>query len=107
MNDVHGTHSTTGIVENPFLVLVEVVSGDLLVQLGDNEVHHRTGVIAMSLDGALGEVVQLFGIEDVELLKTSVEIAVQRSEDGHEDREETEFAQREAAAAAGTLAGGI
>jgi hypothetical protein len=41
------------------------------------------------------------------LLKTSVEVAVQRSEDGHEDRQETEFAHREAAGAAGTLAGGI
>jgi len=107
MNDVHGTHSTTSIVENPFLVLVQVVTGNLLVQLGDNEVDHRTGVVAMSLNSALGEIVQVFGIEDVELLKTSIEVAVQCSEDGHEDREETEFAHGEAAATAGILAGEI
>jgi hypothetical protein len=41
------------------------------------------------------------------LLKTSIEVAVQRSEDGHEDRKETELAHGEAAAAAGTLAGRI
>jgi hypothetical protein len=107
MNNVHGTHGTASIVENPFLGLVQVVSRDFLVQFGDNEVHHRTGVVAMSLDGARGEVVQLLGIEDVELLKASIEVAVQRGEDGHEDRKKTEFAHGEAAAAAGTLAGRI
>lgn len=77
MDNVHGTHSTTGIVENPFLFLVHELAGHLLVQLRDDVIDNRASVISVSCNGALGDIMQLTGFEDVELLKTRVEIGVE------------------------------
>lgn len=76
MNDVHCAHGTTGIVENPLLRGAQVVWSNLLLQLGDNEVDDRAGVLAMSLNGALREIVQVLRVENVELLQARVEVAV-------------------------------
>lgn len=77
MDNVHGTHSTAGVVENPFLFLVHELAGHLLVQLRDDVVDNRASVISMSCNGALGDIVQLTGFEDIELLKARVEIGVE------------------------------
>lgn len=77
MDNVHGTHSTAGIVENPFLFLVHELAGNLLVQLGDDVVDNGASVISVSCNGALGDIVQLTRFEDVELLKTRVEVGIE------------------------------
>lgn len=92
MDNIHCPHRTTGVVEDPFLVQVQVRVGDLLAQLGDDEVHHRASVIAMSGNGALRQVVQVGGIEDVELLQARVQVAVETSEKGQEGHGEASAA---------------
>lgn len=77
MDNVHGTHSTTGVVENPFFFLVHELARNLLVQLGDDVVDNRASVISVSCNGTLREIVQLTGFENVELLKTCVEIGIE------------------------------
>lgn len=105
MNNVHGTHSTTGIVKHPFLLLIHELAGNLLVQLGDNVVDNAARIIAMGANGSLGEIVQVTGLEDVVLVKASVEIGVEGREQGEEDGEDGEAAH--GAAAAGGLRGGL
>lgn len=106
MDDVHGAHRTTSIVENPFLLVAQVLGADLLLHLGNDEFDDRARVIAVGLDCALREVVQVLWVEDVELFQACVEEAEQRSEKGEEDGEEAKVAQGEAAAATGLVAGG-
>ena len=99
MDDVHGAHCTAGIVKNPFLLLVHVLAGNLLVQLRDDVVDHGAGVVTMSCNGTLREVMQVVGLEDVELLETRIEDGVEGREEGQEDREEAERAHGEAGTA--------
>lgn len=101
MDDVHGTHRTTGVVKHPFLLGAQVLRAHLLLQLGDNEVDHGTGVIAVFLDRALREIVQMLRVEDVELVQARVEVAVDSGEQGEEDGQEAEALEGEAAAARG------
>lgn len=100
MDNVHGTHSTTSIVKNPFLVLVDVLAGNLLVQLRDNVVHDSASVVPVCCNGTLREVMQVIRLEDVELFQTRVEEGVESREQGQEDRKEPERTHREARAGA-------
>lgn len=104
MDDVHGTHSTAGIVEDPFLVQVQVGSSDLLLELGDDVVDNGASVLAVGLNGALREIVQMLMVEDVELVQARVEEAVGGGEDREEEGEDAESADGEAAAAGRLLA---
>lgn len=104
MNNVHGTHGTTGIVKHPFLLLIHELAGNLLVQLGDNVVDDAARIIAMGANGSLGEIMQVAGFEDVELVETSVEIGVEGREKGENDGEDGEAAHG-AATARGLLGG--
>lgn len=90
MDDIHGTHRTASIVKHPFLLGAQVLRADLLLQLGDNEVDNGAGVIAMSLDRALRKIMQVLGVEDVELVQARVEVAVNSGEEGEEDGQEAE-----------------
>jgi hypothetical protein len=108
VNHVHGAHGTAGVVEHPLLLGAQVVGADLLLELGNNEVDDGASVFAMGADSALGEVVEVFGVKDVELLEARVEVAVDSGEESQEDGEEAESLQGEAAAAtAGAGAGGL
>lgn len=108
VNHVHGAHGTAGIVEHPLLLSAQIVGANLLLELGNNEVDDGAGVFAMGADGALGEVVQVLGVKDVELLEARVEVAVDGGEECQEDGEEAEGLQGEATAAtAGAGAGGL
>ena len=69
VNDIHGTHGATGVVENPFLVEVHVGFGGGGLQVGDDIGDDGASVVAMLCDCALREVVQLCGLEDVETLE--------------------------------------
>lgn len=92
MNNIHCPHRTTGVVEHPFLVQVQVRVGDLLAQLGDDEVHDRASVITVSSNGALRQVVQVGRIEDVELLQPRVQVAVETGKKGQEGHGEASAA---------------
>ena len=85
MNDIHGSHGSSSVVENPFLLQVHISTGDLLIQLGDNEVDHGTSIVAMGSDGTLGQVVELGGCEDVEGLQVRVQEEIDGREDGEDD----------------------
>lgn len=107
MDDVHSAHGTAGIVKHPLLVKVQVVRANGLLQISDDVIDDRARVFAMSLDGALGELVQVLGGEDVELVQARVEEAVDGGEEGEEDGEEAEGADGEAATARRLGAGGL
>lgn len=111
MDDVHRAHGTTGVVENPLLLDAQVLGSNLLLQLGDNEVDDGAGVLAMALNGALRQIVQVLRVENVELLQARVEVAVDGGEQGQEDGQEAQIPEGEAAAAAAgagrLLAGGF
>lgn len=108
VNHVHGTHGAAGVVEYPLLLGAQVVGADLLLQLGDNEVDDGAGVLAVGADGALGHIVQVLWVEDVELLKARIEVSVDGGEQGQENGEIAEGLEGEAAAAAaGAGAGGF
>lgn len=104
MDDVHRAHGATGIVEHPLLLSAQVLGADLLLQLGNNEVDDGASVLAVGLDGALREIGQILGVEDVELLQARVQVAVSSAEEGQEEGEEAQAADGEAATAA---AGGL
>lgn len=111
MDDVHRAHGTTSIVENPLLLDAQVLGSNLLLQLGDNEVDDGAGVLAMALNGALRQIVQVLRVENVELLQARVEVAVDRGEKSQENGQEAQVPEGEAAAAAAgagrLLAGGF
>lgn len=81
MNDVHGAHCTTGIVENPLFVEVQVLAGQFLVQFLDDVVDHGTGIVSMGGNGTLGQVMQMRRLEDVEPFEVFIEINEQGSEE--------------------------
>lgn len=81
MDDVHTTHRTAGIVEEPLLGVIVLrvdVVRVLLVQLGDDVIDNGGGVIGVSIDSPLGEVVQVFDVEEVEAL----EVLLDQVDDG-------------------------
>ena len=73
VDNIHGTHGATGIVEDPFLVKVHVGLGGSVLQVGHDIGDNGASVVAMLRDCALCEVVQLCGFEDVEALKARLE----------------------------------
>jgi hypothetical protein len=107
VDNVHSTHGTTGVVEHPLLMLVQVGGSDLLLELGNDVVDDGAGVFAVGLDGALGKIVQMLMVEDVELVQARVKEGVDGGEEGQEDGDDAQSAKGEAAAAAGRLLASI
>lgn len=87
MDDIHGTHCTPSIVENPLLVKVQVFPSQLLIQFLDDVAHDRAGVVAMSRDGPLGKIVKMRGLKDVEPFEVLVKIVEERSKRGDQQSE--------------------
>lgn len=105
MNDVHRAHGATSIVEHPLLLGAQILLTNLLLQLSDNEVNNGAGILAMSLNSTLRQIMQMLRVKDVELVEARVEEAVQSREQGQENREQTQVPERKAAAA--TPRGGL
>lgn len=107
MDDVHGTHGTTSVVEHPLLIVVDV-GRDLaaVVQLVDDVLDNSLGVVAVGSDGALGHIMEVIGIENVEGLETLLKNIGDGRNDGEQDGEELEPATDAAAAAARRGGGG-
>ena len=108
MNNVHSTHRTAGVIENPFLLRVHIGTGHRLFQLLDDVIDHGAGVIAMIADSTLGDLMQLFLVKDVELIQTRVKVAVKRGEKRQQGGQEAKGPHGEAGAAelGGLLTGG-
>lgn len=100
VNDVHRAHGAASIVENPLLLSAQILLANLVLQLSDDEVNNGARILAMSLDSTLRQIMQVLGIENVELVEARVEEAVQGREQGQENREEAQVLEREAATAA-------
>jgi hypothetical protein len=83
MDNVHGTHGTTGIVEDVLYVQVDIV-GVLLVQLRGNVADNAPRVVAMGRDSALGQVVEVLLVKNVK----GLEVLLQEVEDGRQDTNE-------------------
>lgn len=83
MDDEHGAHGAAVVVEEPLLLQVDVV-GVHLVQLRGDVVHNGARVISMSGDAALGQVMKMFQLKDVERLQ----VAIQHVEEGRQRRDQ-------------------
>lgn len=107
VDDVHGTHGTTSVVEHPLLIVVHVRSNAVaLVQLVDDVLDNSLSIVAVSADGALGQIVKVLGIEDVEGLETLLKDVGDGRNQGEQDGEELEPATDAAAAVARRAGGG-
>jgi hypothetical protein len=65
MDNIHGTHGTAGVVEDPLFIQINLPTGQLLLQFGHDEVDYRTRVIAVSFNGTQTQVMKEFWVEDV------------------------------------------
>lgn len=95
MDDVHGTHGTTSVVKDPFLLDVDVL-GVLLAKLIHNVLHNSPGVLSVLGDRSLRQIVEVLEVEDVELL----EVLLDKVDDGAQERGEEAENQEELAEAA-------
>lgn len=73
MNDIHGAHGASGIIEDPLLIQVDIPARQLLTQLANDELHDRTGIVPMSANGTQRQIMQLRGSEDVEPFQVQVQ----------------------------------
>lgn len=87
MDQIHAAHGTAGIVEHPLVRVVVSVRVNVarvsLSKLAHDVIDDGAGVVAVGRNAALGELVQLVHLEDVEAL----EVALQQHDDGREDAE--------------------
>lgn len=73
MDNVHGAHGTASIVKDPFLVEIDISSGQLLAELVDNVLDDLGGVVAVRCNGTLGQIVQVDRVKDVKGLEMRLE----------------------------------
>ena len=87
MNDVHCSHSTSSIVEDPLLVQVNVAARQLLAQFPGDEGDDSGRVIAMSSNSTQREVMKVRWVQDVEPVEVRVQVSVQNRQEREHDRE--------------------
>lgn len=103
MDDIHGAHSTAGVVKHPFLLDIDVVlHSRALSQLVHNVLNDRPGVVAMRSNTALRKVMEMVRLKDVERLEPLLGKVNQGGQDADNNSKELEPA--EAAARRGTTA---
>lgn len=104
MDNIHATHSTTGIVKNP--VLVDIDMGRvLLAQLVDNVLYGAAGVVTVVLDAALRQVLEVIQLKDVKLVQVLLDNVDNRRQQRGKQAEDSEEA-RDGAASGLLVAGG-
>jgi hypothetical protein len=81
VNDVHSTHSTAGIVEDPLLIQIHITPRVLLTQLTDNIVDNLSRIIAMGANCTCGQISQLSRCEDIERFQMRIQEVEKRRED--------------------------
>jgi len=104
MNDIHSTHCTTGIVKNPLFIGVDVrlqlvLAGQLINDIFDD----GAGVIAVGGNTALGEVMEMVQVEDVEAVQVLLQIVNNWREHAEQDGEDLEPASDTTSTALGFL----
>lgn len=107
MDNIHGTHRPSGIIKHPFLLQIQVIPRSRLIEFGDDMIDHTPGVITMSRNRALRQLVQLIRSEDVELVQARIEVGVCRGEEGQDEAQDAEGAHGEAGTAGFGLGGGF
>jgi hypothetical protein len=68
VNDIHGAHRATGIVENPFLSIgvdTDLRGGISCCEVRDDVVDHSSGVVRVGRNSCLRYFMQSFGLEDI------------------------------------------
>lgn len=102
MDNVHGPHGTARIVKHPVLLDVDV-RRQLGAQLVDNVLDGGARVVAVAVDAALGQVLQVVQLKDVKF----VEVLLGDVDDrGEQRRQEAEDGQEAADATTAVGAGG-
>src|SRR3569833_118051 len=90
VDDVHSTHGAAGIVEEPLLIEVDVTRrARLAIELVNDVAYHGPGVVAVSRDPPLGQVVELSRLEDAEVIQVLLDDEDQSAERGHDDGEDS------------------
>lgn len=72
MDNVHSSHSSSSIVENPFFVKIHIATRELRAQLPNDHLNYLTSVVSVCSDSSLGEIVQVSWVEDVEFLEVGI-----------------------------------
>jgi hypothetical protein len=94
MDDIHGAHSTAGVIEHPFLLEIdEVFHSWALSQLVDNVLNDRPGVVTVGSNTALGEIVEMVRLKDVERLESLLREVNQWGQDANDNSKELEPAE--------------
>jgi hypothetical protein len=94
MDDIHGAHSTAGVIEHPFLLEIdEVLHSRALSQLVDNVLNDRPGVVTMGSNTALREIVEMVRLKDVERLESLLREVHQGGQDANDNSKELEPAE--------------
>ena len=88
MNNIHSSHGTSSIVEDPLLVQVDVAPRKLLAQLIGDEGDDSSGIITMGPNGAQREIVKVCWVQDVERLKVRVQVFEQDRQEREDNRED-------------------
>lgn len=88
MDNVHGTHSASSIVEHPFLLQIEILPLKFLIQLPHDIVHHGARVVAMRGNGPPRQVMQVLRVEDVEPVEVLVQVVENRGKEAQHDRKD-------------------
>lgn len=73
VDNVHGSHSATGVVEDPLLIQVHKWLGRGVLEVGHDISDDGAGVIAMLRNSTLREAVQLRRVENVETFKVCLQ----------------------------------
>lgn len=93
VDDVHRTHSSAGIVEDPFLFEVEMrLHAVDLLQARHDVRDHGFGVVSMLLQSRFRDLLELVGVENEERFEVFFELEVapvsdrcQKGRDGQEE----------------------
>ena len=93
VDNVHGTHRTTGIVEYPFLVMVDIaLDAGLVTKLMYNVVDDGPGVVPVDLNSLFGELVKLLRVEYVKGLQVLFQQIDYRGQNANQNGKELEKA---------------
>lgn len=89
MDNVHGAHGTASVVKHPLLIGVDM-RRSLLVELGNDVLHHGPGVAAVLSQRALRQVVQVLQIKDVELVEVLLQHVENRRQESGQEAEDAQ-----------------
>lgn len=91
MDDIHSTHRASGIVEDPFLLVIDVtLCPNLATELIHDELDHSLGVVPVRFKTTLRNIMHLIDVEDVKGLEVLLEEVHDRGQDADQERNKLE-----------------